>query len=275
MDYRCILVHVDDGDDTTRLALAAGLARTFDAELAGTYLVPTRELTPFTSAMLPDSVVENRLRDSGEAQASAEARFRQAAGNWPRLTWTAPAGRALEAGVEHARYADLIVLGQPRDESNHAGFARDLVHGILMNSGRPVLFVPYRNAVDTVGRTVLVAWKSSRESARAVADAMPFLTRADEVIVMSIAPDDTGDRERLAEADVSAWLARHGVKARVRHEVAEDVDAGPFLLSRAADIGADLVVMGAYSRPRISEVVLGGVTREMLESMTVPVLMSH
>lgn len=278
MDYRNILLHVDDGADVARLTLAVRLAHLFDAELAGTYLVPTRELTPFASAMLPDTVVEHRLRDSGEAQAGAETRFRDAVtrAQCRRFTWSAPAGRAIDAGIVHARYADLCVLGQPQDDEPHAGFARDLVHGVLMNAGRPALIVPHSNAVDSVGEAILVAWKESRESARAVADALPFLKRAREVTVMSIAaPDDDSDRERLADAGVMAWLARHGITARVRHEVAEDIDAGPFLLSRAADVSADLLVMGAYSRPRLSEIVLGGVTRTVLESMTVPVLMSH
>jgi nucleotide-binding universal stress UspA family protein len=278
MDYRRLFVHVDDAADAARLRLAAGLARAFDAELAGTYLVPTGELTPFTSAMLPNSVVEHRLRDSGDAQAAAEARFRDAAASaqWSRLAWTAPAGRAIDAGILHARYADLCVLGQPQDDAANAGFARDLAHEVLMNAGRPVLFVPHSNAARTIGQTVLVAWKESRESARAVADALPFLTRAREVIVMSIAaPGDGDERERVADSDIREWLARHGVSARVRHEVADDIEAGAFLLSRVADIGVDLLVMGAYSRPRLSELVLGGVTRTMLESMTVPVLMSH
>ena len=115
MDYRSLLVHVDDSDAHGVLDLAARLARTFDAELAGAYLVPTRELTPFTSAMLPDSVVEHRLRDSGEAQARAEARFRETAARHAlvKASWSAPAGRAIDAGILHARYADLCVLGQP------------------------------------------------------------------------------------------------------------------------------------------------------------------
>ncbi|MCC6197958.1 MAG: universal stress protein [Burkholderiales bacterium] len=278
MDYRRLLVHLDDSADAARLTLAIGLARLVDAELAGTYLVPTRELTPFTSAMLPDAMVEYRLRDSGEAQASAEARFREAVdrAQWPRWSWSAPAGRAIDAAIQHARYADLCVLGQPQADAPHAGFARDLAHGVLMNAGRPALVVPHSNAVETIARTVLVAWKESRESARAVADALPLLKRAGEVVVVSIAPPgEESDRERLADAGVVAWLACHGIAARVRHEVAEDVDTGAFLLSRVADLGADLLVMGAYSRPRLSEIVLGGVTRTVLESMTVPVLMSH
>ena len=278
MDYRSLLVHVDDGDSAARLHLAAGLARTFDAELAGAYLVPTRELTPFTSAMLPDSVVEHRLRDSGEAQARAETRFRETAARnaLASVSWSAPAGRAIDAGILHARYADLCILGQPRSDDPHSAFANDLVHAVLMQAGRPALVVPYANAVVTVGERVLVAWKETRESARAVADAIPFLERAREVVVVSIsAAGEESVREKLADADIAGWLARHGVPATVRHEVAEDVDAGSLLLSRAADFGADLIVMGAYSRPRLSEMVLGGVTRLMLESTTVPVLMSH
>jgi nucleotide-binding universal stress UspA family protein len=217
-------------------------------------------------------VVEPRLRDSGEAQKRAEARFREAVARHAlsNVAWSAPAGAAIDAAILHARYADLVVLAQPR-----AAFESDLVHAVLMQSGRPALIVPSIGA-PTLGERVLVAWKESRESARALADALPLLAHAKAVRVVSVSAErDETARETLADKDVVAWLARHGVEAAVRHQVAEDVDAGNLLLSRAADFGADLVVMGAYSRPRLSEVVLGGVTRLMLQSMTVPVLMSH
>ena len=272
MDYRSILVHLDDNDRLGCVDMAAALAARHGAQLDGAYLVPTRELTPFTSAMLPDSVVENRLRDTGEAQMRAEARFRDAAARHAvaNVTWSAPAGAAIDAAILHARYADLVVLPQP-----DAGFESDLVHAVLMQAGRPALIVPSIGAA-TVGQRVLVAWKESRESARALADALPLLARAEAVRVVSVSSlRDDEIRETLADRDVAAWLARHGVDATVRHQVAEDVDAGHLLLSRAADFGADLIVMGAYSRPRLSEVVLGGVTRLMMQSMTVPVLMSH
>ena len=145
-----------------------------------------------------------------------------------------------------------------------------------MAAGRPVLIVPHFGEFASIGATVLIAWKETRESARAVADALPFLKQARKVVVMSIsAPHDQSVRETLADAGIAAFLARHGIGADVRHEVAEDIDAGNLLLSRAADLAADLIVMGAYSRPRLSEFVLGGVTRVMLQAMTVPVLMSH
>ncbi len=279
MDYQSFLVHIDDSDQSDqRLNLAARLARRFDAELAGAYLVPTRELTPFTSAMLPDAVVEHRLRDSGDAQARAEARFRAAADGegLVDVDWSAPAGRPIDAAISHARYSDIAILGQPLPADDHAAFANDLVRSVLMAAGRPVLIVPHFGEFASIGETVLIAWKETRESARAVADALPFLKQARKVVVMSIsAPHDQSVRETLADAGIAAFLARHGIGAEVRHEVAEDIDAGNLLLSRAADLGADLIVMGAYSRPRLSEFVLGGVTRVMLQAMTVPVLMSH
>jgi nucleotide-binding universal stress UspA family protein len=279
MNYRSLLVHLDDSDQSNlRLDIAVSLARKFDAELAGAYLVSTRELTPFTSAMLPDAVVQHRLHESGDAQARAEARFRVAAEREGLMDvdWSAPAGPPLDAAIMHARYSDITVVGQPQPAEAHAAFANDLVRSVLMASGRPVLIVPHVGGFASIGETVVIAWKEARESARAVADAMPFLERARKVVVVSISkPDGQGVRETLSDAGIAAFLARHGIAADVRHETAEDSDAGNLLLSRTADLEADLVVMGAYSRPRLSETVLGGVTRVMLQSMTAPVLMSH
>ena len=275
MNYRTLLVHLDDGSRDDYLDIAARLAVRFAAELAGAYLVPTRELTPFTSALLPGSVVAHHLRDSGDAQARAEARFREVAirHGLPSSSFSAPAGRAVDGAIAHARCADLCVLSQPRTDDSHAGFASDLAHAVIMQSGRPALVIPFGDAVPDIGRRVLVAWKDARESARAAADALPFLVAADEVVVIAITAPNAEDETHGAK--IESWLARHGVRAQVRHEVAEDVDAGNLLLSRAADFSSDLIVMGAYSRPRLSEVVLGGVTRLMLQAMTVPVLMSH
>lgn len=279
MGYRSILVHLDDGDTCEqRLVLAVALARSFGAELAGTYLVPTRELTPFTSAMLPDTVVAHRLHETGEAQARAQERFEAmaASAQLAQARFAAPAGRAIDQAILHARYADIAVVGQPLPSDAHAAFERDLVHSILMSAGRPALVVPHFGEFADAGKTILIAWKEARESARAMADALPFLARASRVVVVSIsAPGAPEARETLSDLGIAAYLTRHGVAADVRHEVAEDIDVGNLILSRAADLEADLIVMGAYSRPRLSEVVLGGVTRHMLQTMTVPVLMSH
>lgn len=279
MSYHSFLVHTDGSEQSARrLDVATRLALAFAADLEGLYAVPTREITPFTSAMLPDAVVANRLRDSGDAQALAEIRFREAASlaGLSAVTFTAPAGPPIDAAIHHTRYADLGIFGQPRPEDEHAAFADELVHGVLMGAGRPLLLVPHFGEFPTIGQNVLIAWKETRESAIAVRDALPLLANARKVTVMSItSPGDDEVRETLSDAGIAGWLARHRIDATVRHEVAADIDVGNLLLSRAADLSSDLLVMGAYSRTRMSERVWGGVTRLMLQAMTLPVLMSH
>jgi nucleotide-binding universal stress UspA family protein len=279
MGYRSFIVQVDDNDQSDRrVRVAARLARLHDAELQGVYVTPAREMTPFTSAILPDAMVASRLRDTGEAQAHAERRFRAgaAAEQLTAVSWSAPAGPALDAVVAHARRADIVVAGQPRPEDAHTGFAGDLLYGMLMQAGRPVLVVPHYGDFPVVGQNVLIAWKETRESARAVGDALPLLKRADKVVVMSVSPPGDGVAgDDRSGAGAGEWLARHGVTAKVRAEVADEIDVGNLLLSRASDLATDLIVMGAYSRARLAERISGGVTRLILESMTVPVLMSH
>ena len=121
---------------------------------------------------------------------------------------------------------------------------------------------------------MLLAWNATREATRAATDALPFLQAADEVWVVMVKPSSASHGE-LPGADVGAYLARHGVRVKVEAIEGAEVDAGNQLLSRAADRSSDLIVMGAYAHSRFSEMVLGGATRTMLESMTVPVLMSH
>jgi nucleotide-binding universal stress UspA family protein len=279
MGYRSFIVQVDDNDQSDRrITLAARLARLHDAALEGVYVTSTREMTPFTSAVLPDSLVAQRLRDTGEAQARAEQRFRAgaAAEQLATVAWSAPAGPALDAAVVHGRRADIVVAGQPLPDSEHAGFAGELLYALLMQAGRPLLVVPHSGDFPVVGQNVLIAWKETRESARAVSDALPLLTRADNVVVMPVSsPGASYSGDAQSGAGIAAWLARHGIAATVRAEVADDIDVGNLLLSRASDLATDLLVMGAFSRARLAERVAGGVTRVILESMTVPVLLSH
>jgi nucleotide-binding universal stress UspA family protein len=278
MTYRSILVHVDNGAyNTQRLEVAAALARQFPAQLVGAYLVPQADYSPFANALIPPDLVEKRLERANDAQHAAERRFRELAGaGGPALEWRAPVGDPVEAAVIHSRYADLVLLGQPVREQPDYAFASELAHAVLMESGRPVLFVPYTRIEQPLGRRILIAWKDARESARAVADALPFLKDAQTVRAVAITADNEETlRDVLVDKQVEGFLARHDVQAQVKRIVAADVDAGELLLSHAADIGADLIVMGGYSRPRISQLVWGGVSRLILGSMTVPVLMSH
>ncbi|WP_096704382.1 universal stress protein [Magnetospirillum sp. 15-1] len=166
----------------------------------------------------------------------------------------------------HARYADLTIVGQaPSGASDH-------ITETLMSVGRPLLAVPRHGRFPSVGRRVLVAWNASREATRAVFDSLPLLEGATNVTVMTM---DAEDDDRVPGADIGLTLARHGIKVDVVRSTLGDIDAGNALLSRAADQGADLLVMGAFGHSPLREKMLGGATRHILDHMTVPVLLSH
>lgn len=166
----------------------------------------------------------------------------------------------------HARYADLTIVGQASPGTS------DHVTETLMRVGRPILAVPRHGRYPRIGQRVLVAWNASREATRAVFDSLPLLAGAANVTVMTM---DAADEDRVPGADIGLTLARHGIKVDVVHSTLGDIDAGNALLSRAADQGADLLVMGAFGHSPLREKVLGGATRHILDHMTVPVLLSH
>ena len=155
------------------------------------------------------------------------------------------------------------------------GIMSDFPEYVVMNAGRPVLLVPYAGEFPHVGRKVLLAWDGSMEASRAINGAMPMLRQAQEVkVVVFNAEQQVNVHGQQPGADLALYLARHGVKVDVLQETTEQ-DSGNALLSLAADVNADLLVMGCYAHSRFREMLLGGATRTVLESMTLPVLMSH
>ncbi|MSP80209.1 MAG: universal stress protein [Rhodospirillales bacterium] len=188
----------------------------------------------------------------------------------------APSGRpAAETLALSARYADLAVVGQRNSDDDELEMDK-MPDRFILSAGRPVLSVPYAGAFPKVGQTAVVAWDASRLATRAVNDALPILRRAAKVHLLAINPE--GGREGHGEvpcADIAHHLARHGVKAEASSLRVNDIEVGDALLSRASDFGADLIVMGAYGHARWRELVLGGVTRHLLQHMTAPVFMSH
>jgi len=277
MSYRTLLVHVDDDESSAqRVDYAIRLAQTCDAELVGIYLVRGTDMTPSAAAMMSSDLVARRLGAFGEAQHGAEQRFRGAAAarGLDAVDWRAPAGPPLEAAIAHGRCTDLFVLGQ--HDPSATGFGEALISNVLLSSGRPTLVVPRIGAPATIGQRVLVAWDAGREAARAIGDALPLLSRAQRVDVLAIDHDREPEvDDRLADARLHAWLRRHGIAADVARQEAGDTGIGEWLLSRAADLGSDLIVMGGYGHARVRELVLGGATRTILRSLTVPVFMTH
>ena len=186
-------------------------------------------------------------------------------------------GEGLETDpAVHARYVDLTIMGQLDPAGGDGELLRPRPEHVALASGRPILVVPYAGNFETIGRRALIGWNATREATRAVNDAMPLLMAAEIVTVLTIdargGPDAHGE---VPGADISLHLARHGVKTTIERTVSAGIPAGDVLLSRAADLGADLLVMGAYGHSRVRELLLGGATRSILQSMTVPVLMSH
>jgi nucleotide-binding universal stress UspA family protein len=177
----------------------------------------------------------------------------------------------------HARYSDLSVITQPEPGQWLDEQSPLLAPELLLHSGRPLLMLPaVGEPPQSLGSRVLVGWDGSREAARALADALPLLERAAsvQVAVFEAPRASDGRHGALPGADIGQWLARHGVNVEVQHLVTE-VAVGDALLSHAYDWQADLIVVGGYGHSRFRETMLGGVTRTLLRSSPVPVLMSH
>lgn len=174
-----------------------------------------------------------------------------------------------------ARYSDLVVIGQTNNDEPSPSVLPDFPEYIIMNSGRPVLIIPYTGDFTSVAKRPLISWDASRESTRAVTDAIPLLKRAELVQVAIFNPKSTPDAHgEQPGADIALYLARHGIKVEVSvHKTSTDI--GNAVLSLAHDLDSDLLVMGGYGHSRFREMIMGGVTRTILKSMTIPVLMSH
>jgi nucleotide-binding universal stress UspA family protein len=275
MALKSILVHVANSEEAkARVDAAIGLAMEHDAHLTGLGVQPISQIPGYAMSRIPPQVLRDvEARQDAEIKAAHE-NFESAvarAGWSDRSGWREGKGMPSEVVGLHARYADLTVVGQqsvPDTDRSEESFA-DL---LVMRSGRPVLVVPHVGARKPIGKRIVVGWNASREAARAVGDAMPVLEKSNNVDILAIEPEGIGD---LPGADIAQHLARHGISAEAKRSVANKIDTGDVLLNFVADSGADLVVMGAYGHSRVREIVMGGVTRHMLEHMTVPVLMSH
>ena len=171
-----------------------------------------------------------------------------------------------------ARRFDLVIVGQPdRDKSAPVEVVDE---GVLFESGRPVIFVPYIQKADLKLDRVMVCWDGSRAATRAVADSLPFLKKAKQVEIVIVA-SKAGKNDEVPGVDLGQHLARHGLKVDVKRITSPDIDVPSTILSYAADSSADMIVMGGYGHSRLREFILGGVTRGILETMTIPALMSH
>jgi nucleotide-binding universal stress UspA family protein len=266
---------LNDKPDATA-DFAVSVASNFSAHVLAVSFLYEPDLTSIDFAPIPAAVVDMQAEESERLSTNARTRFEESVRrNSISAEFQAVTGSPTSASGTFARIArrfDLSVLSQPGPDAPNSDMM--FVEAALFTSGRPVLVVPYIQRANLKLDRVLVCWDGSRTAARAIADALPFLARAKTTEVVTVT-DSKSQADEIAGADIAKHLARHGLNVELQRIVAGDVDTANVILSHAADTSADFIVMGGYGHSRWREFVLGGVTRGLLSSMTVPTFMSH
>ncbi len=291
MALKDLLVCIDPttaGD--ARLKLAFNLARANKAHLSGAYPLPEAQAVrggPAGFGGVPGMTIAEELVSPGGAVSEAfreaevadrvEHRFKDELrlagidGEWHIL----PDGDSAEL-IELAKSMDLTIMGQRPPSSRSDGAARFRPDDIVIATGRPILVVPYAGTFESVGKRILIGWDGTREANRALNDALPLLTNAEAVTVMFVGANERDlDQHRPALERIVGHLQRHGINATPGETLRGGLAISDILLSRAADLAADLIVTGGYHHSPLREALMGGVSRDLLDHMTVPVLMSH
>lgn len=271
-----ILVTLPMGDaPASALDYAVAVASIFGAHLTGLTFMQDKA----SAGSLFDStttVLDDYLREMEIAAEAAKVRFEKIC----QREGISAESRILNAGAfsfpellaRTARRFDLTILLQPAPDDDRS--AELMIDAVLLGSGRPILIVPFFQERTITFDRVLVCWDGSRNAARAVADGMPFLTRAKQIEVVRVAINGSGD-DGMSTLDIGHHLSRHGGAVEISKIAAHNQKISDRIRSHAALQSADLIVMGGYGHSRLREWALGGETREMLESTAVPILMSH
>ena len=270
MSLKNLMVHLDQGKRTaSRLELAVSLARQHQARLIGVFgqLASSQRIGVVSTWPTPAYT---------EAAAAAKAAFEQATAGLAQAEWH-DINRGSETEVlrhitDLARHADLVIMGQ-HDEHAQSYAPADLVEEVVLNSGRPVLILPYVGTFHEVGKNALIAWSNAREAARALNDALPLIEGGGTATILSFST--TTEEARSSCDQVVRHLACHGIKAKSETMLVGDIGIMDTLLNNAADLGSDLLVMGAHGHIGLPFVSRGAGTRYILRHMTVPVLMSN
>lgn len=272
MSIKHLLVHVDASErSAARLDFAVALAQRFQARLTGLFAQKESSGPSLVARRASDHLLK--------AMADTQARFEAA---------TAAAGLQAEWWqVEHgehtnvvtqtvicARYADLAILGQHDPDASVV--PEDLVEQVLLNSGRPVLVFPHIGRYGPPGRKTLIAWNGSREAARAVNDAIPFMQSTEEVTILAVhAGVEAPDAGKVPQVDIVAHLRAHGIEATFERLPLSEIAFADAVLNRCYETDSDLLVMGGYGQYGWPTLYRGSNTRHILRTMTLPALLSH
>lgn len=276
-EFKQLLVHLDASDPAAgRLRAARGIAAQAGGAVAALYAAsPAYVDLAYATDMAPaivDGLAEIDAERIARAKAGFDAELRTAG---PVATWAEASDvPIIDVFARQALHADLLVLGQVDPKAPPAGVPNDFAQAVVMASGKPALIIPHIGWDRPIGDVAAIAWKESRESARAVAASLPLLRRARQVHVLTWG-EPAESRVRGEGLDLNRFLRLHGIEAQWHAGGPEPQAIGELLLSRAFDLDADLMVMGCYGHSRARELVLGGASRTVLGSMTLPILMAH
>ncbi|CAD7842003.1 MAG: Universal stress protein family, tandem domain [Olavius algarvensis Gamma 3 endosymbiont] len=279
MEIKNILLHLDHSKGCqNRLATALGMAKKHDALITGLFVVPDYVVPSYVEAQISvdliTDVTEKALHRARETLVGYQQLVDEA-----EVTMDAHVveGQVIPILREHSKYSDLLILGQddPEDPDN-ASYG--LADALLFEGACACLVVPHSGKLAQPGERVLLTWNASRESARALREAMPLLQSATTVVVLSSEPDDSDTsiaRSHPHADELARFLESHGIES-ISSGIS-DMDIGPSdaILGQAAEMNADLIVMGAYGHARLREIILGGVTRDLLKLSPVPIFMAH
>lgn len=269
------LVHLAEGADlSSRLSTATALVQRHGAHLIGLCTHPPDLHIP--ASLRGRGASLGFLREMKEIANEHERHCRalfdaEIARTGVSAEWRRDDGETMEALALHSRYADVAIVGQSPPANIEEYLTGERPDHLALTAACPTLVLPHDKPVTTVGQRVLIAWRSGREAARAVRDALAMLRQAERINVLTIGPVE---QDHLPGAEIATYLSRHGLKVETRTNYGDD-EPGEIILAIAREINADLVVMGAYGRSRLRELILGGTTNHVLSHATLPLWLSH
>ena len=279
MDTKSILIHLDHSIGCrNRLAAAFDLCRRFDAELLGLFVVPDYVVPSYVEAQIGADLLSEVTEQARTRARDTLAAYRQLAEEAKvKLDAHVVEGQYIPILREHSKYADLLLLGQdhPDDPDN---ISYGLADALLFEGACACMVIPHGGEILSPGRRVLLAWNASRESAHALRQALPILHRADEVVVLSSEPRQgnvTTARGHPHADELAHYLRAHGIDSVSSGISDGEMSPTDAIIGQAADMDADLIVMGAYGHARLREIILGGVTHDLLKQAPVPLLLAH
>ena len=279
MDFKNLLLHLDHSSGCkNRLELTFALAKKYDALITGLFAVPDYVVPSYVEAQISVDLITDVTERALARATEAMADYRKLADDaGVRMDAHVIEGQVIPILREHSKYSDLLILGQDNpDDPDNASYG--LADALLFEGACACIMVPHSGKLATPGKRVLLTWNASRESARALREALPILATAEDVVVLSSEPDDADSeiaRGHPHADELARFLESHGIES-ISSGIADlDISTSDAILGQAAEMDADLIVMGAYGHARLREIILGGVTRDLLKQSTVPLFLAH